>query len=236
MREHISGQYDAELDAIRGHVMEMGGIVESQLRDACDALLAVDAELAEAVVARDDEVNRLEILVDDQCNHIIARRQPAAGDLRLVMSIVKTITDLERIGDEATRVAKMTVELSGLGRPRDAGPELRTMTRGVRDMLRAALDAFARVDVEAAVENIARDKAIDRAYDAFVERLVPEMEQSPQEIRRLLDLLWCARSFERIGDHAKNVSEYVIYLGRGQDVRHLPLERKRREAEPGGRS
>jgi phosphate transport system protein len=232
-RDHISGQYDAELDAVRGHVMEMGGLVEAQLRDACEALLHVDADRAGAVVARDAEVNRLEILVDDQCNHIIARRQPTASDLRLVMSIVKTITDLERIGDETTRIAKMTIEMSGLGRAQDPGPDIRTMARETREMVRAALDAFARVDVDAAMDNIARDKIVDRAYDALMARLVPEMEAHPDRIRRLLGLLWCARAFERIGDHAKNVSEYIIYLARGQDVRHLPLERKRQEADGG---
>lgn len=230
MRQHISGQYDSELDAMRDHVMEMGGMVEAQLRDATDGLLQLDDVLAEAAIARDADVNRLEKLIDDECNHIIARRQPAASDLRLVMSITKTITDLERIGDEASRIAKMTLRNSGLGRNHPAVPELRTMSIGVREMLRGALDAFARVDVDGAVDVIARDKEIDRAEDAIHDRLVPEMEADGSQIRRTLNLIWCARSLERIGDHAKNVSEYVVYLAKGQDVRHLPLDRKRQEA------
>lgn len=230
MREHISGQYDAELDGVRNHVMEMGGVVELLVREACEALLGYDADLAQSAIARDKEVNRLEVQIDDECNHIIARRQPTASDLRLVMSIVKTITDLERIGDEASRIAKMALELTSLERARDPAPELRGMVRGVREMLRAALDAFARVDLGAAVDVIARDKEIDRGYDALLARLLPAMESDPAQIRRGLSLIWCGRSLERIGDHAKNVSEYVVYLGKGQDVRHLPLERKRQEA------
>ncbi|HSG90795.1 MAG TPA: phosphate signaling complex protein PhoU [Pseudomonadales bacterium] len=230
MREHISGQYDAELDAVRNHVMEMGGVVELLLREACDALLLYDAELAESAIARDREVNLLEVQIDDECNHIIARRQPTASDLRLVMSIVKTITDLERVGDEASRIAKMAIQIIGMDREREPAPELRTMVRGVREMLRSALDAFARVDLTAAVDVIARDKDIDRAWDALVARIVPAMEADPSQVRRGMNLIWCGRSLERIGDHAKNVSEYVVYLGKGQDVRHLPLERKRQEA------
>lgn len=220
MREHISGQYDAELDAVRTHVMEMGGVVELQLREACDALLHLDAELAATAIARDAEVNRLEVVIDEECNHIIARRQPTASDLRLVMSIVKAITDLERIGDEASRIGKMVAELVELGGSRDPGPEFRAMVRTVREMLQAALDAFARVDVDAALAVIARDKEVDRGYDALVARLVPAMEQAPESIRASLSMIWCARSIERIGDHAKNVCEYAVWLGHGRDVRH----------------
>lgn len=230
MREHISGQYDAELTAVRSHVMEMGGVVEVLLKEAGEALVHFDAELAESAIARDDEVNQLEILIDDECNHIIARRQPTASDLRLIMSVVKTITDLERIGDEASRIARMAMELAGMDRDRDPAPELNAMSSGVREMLRAALDAFARVDLAAALDVIARDKEIDRHYDALVERLVPAMEERPDQIRQMLNLIWCGRSLERIGDHAKNVSEYVVYLGKGQDVRHQPLDRKREQA------
>ncbi|MDZ7826590.1 MAG: PhoU domain-containing protein [Gammaproteobacteria bacterium] len=136
--------------------------------------------------------------------------------------MVQTITDLERIGDEASRIARMAMELAGMERDRDPAPELNAMSSGVREMLRAALDAFARVDLAAALDVIARDKEIDRHYDALVERLVPAMEERPDQIRSMLNLIWCARSLERIGDHAKNVSEYVVYLGKGQDVRHQP--------------
>lgn len=230
MREHISGQYDAELDGVRDRVMEMGGVVELLLREAGEALLGLDGDLAESAIARDAEVNRFEVLIDEECNRIIARRQPTASDLRLVMSIVKTIPDLERIGDEGQRIAKMALELSGMEHPKTLPPELREMIRACRENLRAALDAFARVAVEDAVETIARDKEIDAGYNAILARLVPAMEAEPAQIRPLLNLIWCARSLERIGDHAKNVCEYVVFLGRGQDVRHLSLEEKRSEA------
>lgn len=230
MREHISGQYDAELDGVRDHVMEMGGALETLLREAGEALLNLDGELAERAIARDAEVNRFEVLIDEECNRIIARRQPTASDLRLVMSIVKTIPDLERIGDEGQRIAKMALEMSGMEHPRTPVPELREMIRACRENLRAALDAFASVAVEDAVEVIGRDKQIDAAYDAVLDRLVPVMEAEPSQVRPLLNLIWCARSLERIGDHAKNVCEYVVFLGRGQDVRHLSLEEKRSEA------
>ena len=223
MREHISGQYDAELDAVRDHAMEMGGVVEGLLRDACDALLNYDSGLAEAAIERDAEVNRLEILIDEECNRIIARRQPTASDLRLVMSISKTIGDLERIGDEAQRIAKMALELSGMGAPRADHPELREMTRRCRENLRDALDAFARVAVEEAVEIMKRDAAIDSTYNVLVERLVSSMESDPSLVRPMLDHVWAARSLERIGDHAKNLCEYVVYLGRGEDVRHTRM-------------
>lgn len=230
MREHISGQYDAELDGVRDRVMEMGGAVEMLLKEAGDALLGLDGDLAESAIARDAEVNRFEVLIDEECNRIIARRQPTASDLRLVMSIVKTIPDLERIGDEGQRIAKMALEMSGMEHPKAPVPELREMIRACRENLRDALDAFARVAVEDAVEVIARDKQIDAAYKTVLARLVPLMEEDASQVRPLLNLIWCARSLERIGDHAKNVCEYVVFLGRGQDVRHLSLEEKRSEA------
>lgn len=230
MREHISGQYDAELHGVRDRVMEMGGAVEMLLKEAGDALLGLDGDLAESAIARDAEVNRFEVLIDEECNRIIARRQPTASDLRLVMSIVKTIPDLERIGDEGQRIAKMALEMSGMEHPKAPVPELREMIRACRENLRDALDAFARVAVEDAVEVIARDKQIDAAYKTVLARLVPLMEEDASQVRPLLNLIWCARSLERIGDHAKNVCEYVVFLGRGQDVRHLSLEEKRSEA------
>ena len=222
MREHISGQYDAELDAVRDHVMEMGGVVETVLRDAADALLHYDAELAELAIRQDAEVNRLELLIDEECNRIIARRQPTAGDLRLVMAILKTVPDLERIGDEAQRMAKMALEMSSMAHPQDPLTELREMIRLCRENLRAALDAFARVDADDAHELIGRDKRVDALYNEQIARLVALMEKEPTQVRPLLNIVWCARALERIGDHAKNVCEYVVYLAGGRDVRHRP--------------
>ena len=167
------------------------------------------------------------MLIDEECNRIIARRQPTASDLRLVMSIVKTVPIFERIGDEGQRMAKMALEMSGMEHPNGThATELREMIRLCRENLRDALDAFARVAVDDAVEVIARDKPRStRLYKAILARLVPMMEEDPSQVRPLLNLVWCARSLERIGDHAKNVCEYVVFLGRGEDVRHTLEER-----------
>ena len=223
MREHISGQYDAELDELRAMVTEMGGLVERQLQAVCLGLSTWDADPAEPVAALDKAVNRLEVSIDDACTHIIALRQPTASDLRLVMSIVKAITDLERIGDETTRIAKMLETLCALPALRDPLPELTDMMERGQSMLADALNAFVRVDEERALEVITRDRAVDRAYEALVSRLLEAMEASPERLRSYHNIIWCARSFERIGDHAKNVCEYIIYLARGKDVRHQGL-------------
>jgi phosphate transport system protein len=223
MREHISGQYDAELDELRAMVTEMGGLVERQLSAVCEGLATWNADPAEPVIALDKAVNRLEVRIDDACTHIIAKRQPTASDLRLVMSIVKAITDLERIGDETTRIAKMLETLCALPPLRDPLPELTEMMTRVQSMLADALNAFVRVDEARALDVITRDRSVDRAYQALVERLLGEMDAHPAQLRSYHNVIWCARSFERIGDHAKNVGEYIIYLARGQDVRHQGL-------------
>ena len=176
MREHISGQYDAELDELRAMVTEMGGLVERQLQAVCLGLSTWDADPAEPVAALDKAVNRLEVSIDDACTHIIALRQPTASDLRLVMSIVKAITDLERIGDETTRIAKMLETLCALPALGDPLPELTDMMERVQSMLADALNAFVRVDEERALEVITRDRAVDRAYEALVSRLLEAME------------------------------------------------------------
>lgn len=230
MREHISMQYDQELDTVRSHLIEMAGIVERQLNDASRALLQQDAQPADAVITADAEVNRLEVVIDDLCSHIIVRRQPTASDLRFILVSLKAITDLERIGDECSRIAKMVIDLVGREPLREHFGEFEAMTTAVSGMLRDALHAYFRIDAESAADVIARDKGVDRNYKAVVARLIPKMEQDTKALRSLLDLLWCARSLERIGDHAKNIAEYVIYLGHGQDIRHQPLETKQREA------
>ncbi|MCC5888067.1 MAG: phosphate signaling complex protein PhoU [Gammaproteobacteria bacterium] len=236
MREHISGQYDNELGTIRAHLTEMAGLVERQLEHAGTALLQQAPEHAEEVIRIDADVNRLEVVIDDLCSHIIVRRQPTASDLRFIMVTLKAITDLERIGDECSRIAKMATDLASRERVRERFTEFDDMTSGVTGMLRDALHAFFRVDTESAADVIARDKAVDRSYKAVIARLIPKMEQEPEALRALLDLVWCARSLERIGDHAKNIAEYVIYLGHGQDIRHQPLETKQREAQNENRS
>lgn len=230
MREHISGQYDTELATIRAHLTEMAGLVERQLEQTGEALLQQDPELAEAVIAADAEVNRLELLIDDLCSHIIVRRQPTASDLRLIMVTLKAIIDLERIGDECSRIAKVARDLASRNAVGERLVEFDDMTVAVTGMLRDALHALSRVDTRTAAEVISRDRGVDRDYKAAVGRLIEKMEQDPAAIRSLLDLTWAARSLERIGDHAKNLAEYVIYLGHGQDVRHQPLAVKQQEA------
>ncbi|MFW2373567.1 MAG: phosphate signaling complex protein PhoU [Gammaproteobacteria bacterium] len=232
MTAHISQQFNAELDSVRNQVMTMGGLVENHVQDACTALEDGNVQLAERIVDEDFKVNALEVAIDEQCTNIIARRQPTAGDLRLVMMIVKTITDLERIGDEAEKVAKMALALEQAegGDNKQQYIEIRHLGDHVAKMLHDALDAFARMDVEAAIKAASEDEQIDQEYDAITRQLITRMMEDPRSIQRGLNVLWAARALERIGDHAKNISEYVIYLVKGKDVRHVTLEQMKKEA------
>ncbi len=220
MSRHISEQYDLELGAIRDQLMEMGGLVEQQVQDAGAAYVTHDMSMAQEVRQRERRLNAMEIALDDQCVAIIARRQPAASDLRNVIGVMKAITDLERVGDEANRIAKMTLQILDQGIPAHQYGDLRGMHQSVIAMLNSALDAFARVNPEAAAEVIKADEAVDDAYDAIVARCTEDMSAQPEEIKHLLTTIWVARSFERIGDHAKNMCEYVIFQVQGRDVRH----------------
>lgn len=226
MGPHISEQYDAELESVRRRVLEMGGLVERQLADACESLHNRDLEVAERAIAADAQVNQMEVAIDEQCTHIIARRQPAARDLRLLISIIKAITDLERIGDESGRIAKMGIELSKGEEIASYQAIVRHITRAVRKMLTDALDAFARADVTTALEVIAFDQEVDQEYDAITRQLITVMMEDPRTIKRALNTLWSARALERIGDHAKNICEGVIYQAKGTDVRHSGLARE----------
>lgn len=219
MNPHISEQYDAELDATRNQLMEMGGMVEKQLRDASDALVGQDAVLAETVLLADKRVNQLEVEIDEQCVNIIARRQPAASDLRTLISILKASTDLERVGDEAGRVAKMAISLAENGYSADELKDFRHIANLTQEMVASSLDAFARLDTEGAMRVIASDAAIDDAYDELVRQRSSNMREDPDAIQRDMSVIWAARALERIGDHAKNICEYVVYLVRGQDLR-----------------
>ncbi len=229
MSAHISQQFNTELDTVRNQVMTMGGLVENHVMSACTALVNGDVALAERVVDEDFKVNALEVAIDEQCTNIIARRQPTAGDLRLVMMVVKTITDLERIGDEAEKVAKMALELSTDEDVSEQYVEIRHLGDHVSKMLHDALDAFARTDVEAAIKAAAEDEKIDQEYEAITRQLITRMMENPRTIQRGLNVLWAARALERIGDHAKNISEYVIYLVKGKDVRHVTLDQMKKE-------
>lgn len=227
---HISEQYNLELDNLRTQVLTMGGLVETQIRDAITALVDGDTQKAEQVIHGDIQVNSMEVTIDEQCTQIIARRQPTAVDLRLLIAILKTITDLERIGDEAEKIAKMAYELSTMDRPINQYIEIKHLGGHVRKMLHDTLDAFARMDVEAALGVIAEDKVVDREYEAAMRQLITIMMEDQRSIRRVLNTLWSARALERIGDHAKNICEYVIFCVKGKDVRHIGLEQKQRTA------
>ncbi len=220
MNPHISEEYDAELSNARSLLMEMGGLVERQVQSACQAFIGHDAELAEQVSANDGKVNHLERDIDEQCIQIIARRQPAATDLRTLISIMNASTDLERIGDEADRIAKMARASSGFEIPSDQYNDFREMTTLTSRILASSLDAFARQDAESAVAVIESDEHIDDLYDEIMRNRAEAMRDQIDDIDRSMNVLWCARALERIGDHSKNIGEYVVYLVKGQDVRH----------------
>ncbi|MEZ5558113.1 MAG: phosphate signaling complex protein PhoU [Pseudomonadales bacterium] len=224
MNPHISEQYDAELDETRNLLMEMGGQVEKLLRDAIDALVTQDSALAEEVRRGDKKVNRLEVEIDEHCVNIIARRQPAASDLRTLISVMKASTDLERIGDEAGRIAKMAKVLADMEYPSDQYNDFRTLANMTHDLLTRSLDAFARLDADGALAVIAADETIDDTYDQILRNRSSAMRQDPGTVERAMSVIWAARSLERIGDHAKNLGEHVVYLVRGQDVRHSPKQ------------
>lgn len=217
---HISQQFEEELQDIKTRVMTMGGVVEKQLSDALKSLADNNLELAETVVASDYKVNAMEVAIDEECTQILAKRQPTARDLRLVIAVIKTITDLERIGDEAERVGRMAVMFA-----ESQGDE--KMLRGilhlgelVRGMLQGALDAFARMDTDQAIAVAIRDNKADREYESILRELVTYMMEDPRTIPTVVNIMWSARALERIGDRARNICEYVIYLVKGKDVRH----------------
>lgn len=222
---HISEQFDAELDSVRNMLMEMGGLVEQQLHDAAQALINHDDELAGKVRNTDARVNQLEIDIDEQCIHIIARRQPAATDLRTLITVMKASTDLERIGDEAGRVAKMAQAVSAMEYPADQYNDFRHIASLTEEILTRSLDTFARLDVDGALKVIESDEAIDQAYNAIVRERGTTMRQDAAGIDRAMNVIWAARALERIGDHAKNLSEYVVFLVKGKDVRHSEKRR-----------
>ena len=223
--QHISQQFEKELQDIRSLVLAMGGLIEQQVANAQKALLTADIELARSVIALDEEVNELEVKIDEECIQIIALRQPTASDLRLVAGILKTITDLERIGDESVSIARMAMNLSEKDRPKKNYRELQSMGNHVLGMLRDALDAFERVDAEQAMKVAHEDRDIDSEYESIIRQLITYMMEDPRTVTRVIDMMWSARSLERIGDHASNICEHVIYLVEGKDVRHLSLEK-----------
>jgi phosphate transport system protein len=219
-RHHISQQYNVELDEIRTHLAEMGGMAQRQVNDAIQALIEADVERAQRVVDGDDKVNRMEVSIDEECVRILARRQPAASDLRLVVAVTKAITDLERVGDEASKIARQAIALNSEGEVPRGFVEVRHIGDKVSQMLRDALDSFARLDVDLALKVVETDKTVDMEYNSAVREMITYMMEDPRRISRALNVLWSLRALERIGDHARNLAQYVVYLVRGEDVRH----------------
>lgn len=218
--QHISGQFERELADIKSDLLEMGGLVEQQIELAAEALLQSDSELAEAAIALDAEVNDMEIRINEQCTKIIARRQPTASDLRLIMAIVKLSMDLERIGDEASRVAREVLMLATDGLPNPTLRHLRPISTHVTTMLNNALDGFARMDVADAMKVILSDDDINEDYGRVLSELLVLIKEDPDHAESYSRYMWAFRSLERVGDHACNIAEQVIYLDRGIDIRH----------------
>jgi phosphate transport system protein len=218
---HISKRFDHELENIRNKVLTMGGLVETQVNLGIKSLLESDSEIARKVVEDDFKINRMEVEIDEKCVQILARRQPAAGDLRLIVAIIKTITDLERIGDQAEKLGKNQLELVDGGSSLSNFVNLEHLGELVSRLLNRALDAFARMDDEEALKTIAMDEKINDEFEAMMRQLITHMMEDPRTIRNALRVSWCARALERIGDHAKNICEYVVFLVQGKDVRHI---------------
>lgn len=223
--QHISQQFDEEMENLRNQVLKMGGLVEQQINGAIEALQSTNASGAEKIILKDHKVNALEVNIDEACTQILARRQPAATDLRMVIAVIKTITDLERIGDEAEKIAKMALSLA----EDDAGfntrySGIKHLGDQVKSMVHNVLDAYARLDVDAAVKVVRDDDEADKEYQDLIRMLITYMMEDPRSISEVLDVIWAARALERIGDHAKNIGEYVIYLVKGKDIRHLDID------------
>ena len=222
--QHISQRYNKELEEIRTQVLKMGGLVEMQSMNAIKALLESDAALAKQVIIADHQVNQMEISIDEECTKVIARRQPAAGDLRLIIAVVKVITDLERIGDEAKKIALYAQKLAKHRSINNMHSELSHLSSLVLGIMHRALDAFARLDTEQAIKVFAEDSEVNKEFDNLSRLLITYMMEEPRYIKDALRIMWCARSLERIGAHVQNIGEYVIYLVKGKDVRHTHFD------------
>ena len=223
--KHLSSQFDSELNAVSSRVMELGGLVESQIRKAIYALSQFSSEVADEVELTEARVNAMELEIDRELASIIGRRQPTARDLRLLLAISKTTANLERVGDESAKIARMVKSIVESGSARSLPTlDLRVSADLASGLLRKALDAFARLDTAAAVSILKEDDEIDREFDGFVRKLITYMMEDPRTISASLDLLFLAKAIERIGDHAKNIAEFIIYIVKGADVRHATME------------
>ena len=224
LSHHISRRFNEDLERVRGKVLSMGGFVEQQLAHAVLALVEGDSKMGEAVARDDYQINNMEVSIDEECSRILATRAPTAGDLRVIVAIIKAITDLERMGDECEKVGYIASRLATQERPADKYREIKHLGRVVQDMVHDALDAFARMDSDTALRVARQDRLVDEEYEAIQRQAITFMMEDPRAIRRTLDVMWVVRALERIGDHAKNMCEYVIYMVHGKDVRHTRLE------------
>jgi phosphate transport system protein len=224
LSHHISRRFNEDLERVRTQVLAMGGFVEAQLAKAITSLIEGDSSLGESVAMDDLKVNGMEVSIDEECSRILATRGPAAGDLRVIVAIIKTITDLERIGDEGEKIGFIASRLATMERPENKYREIKHLGRIVSEMVHESLDAFARMDAEGALRVARQDRVVDEEYEAIHRQCITFMMEDPRAIRRALDVMWVVRSLERIGDHAKNICEYVIYMVHGKDVRHTSLE------------
>ena len=223
--KHISSQFDAELNSISTHVLEMGGLVESQLHLAVSALVHMSPELADQVIENEARINQMELTIDQEIISTIGRRQPTARDLRFLMAISRTTQNLERAGDEVARIARMVKSIIQTGTPRNLpSSELRVAADLASSMLRKTLDSFARLDTAMAVDIIKQDNEIDDEYNGFLRKLITYMMEDPRTISPSLDLLFLAKSIERVGDHAKNIAEQIIFVVKGEDIRHMSMK------------
>ncbi|MCE2744747.1 MAG: phosphate signaling complex protein PhoU [Burkholderiales bacterium] len=230
MTEHTSKQYDAELESLRTRVLQMGGLVENQIVSAIEGLGAADTQIFKDVIRREKEVNDIELEIDEMCNHILARRQPAAVDLRSVIVAIKMIRDLERIGDEAEKVARMGMMIADAGKHFVPKVDLHRIASNAIAMLRKVLDSYARVNAVSAAEVVKADIEVDDEFKAILRQLITFMMEDPRTISRSIEILFIAKAIERIGDHSKNMSEHVVYMVKGRDVRHLGPEVVAKEA------
>ena len=223
LTDHISRRFNKDIEDVRNNVLAMGGLVEAQLSSAIQAIVKGDSELGLTVAHDDYKVNNYEVEIDEECSRILATRAPTAGDLRLIVAIIKTITDLERIGDEAEKIGFLASKLAAMDRPADSYRELKNLGNHVAHMLRDAMNAFARLDVDASLAVVKDDEQADEEYEAIQRQCITFMMEDPRSIKRVMNVTWAARSLERIGDHAKNICEYVIYMVQGRDVRHTDI-------------
>ncbi len=230
MATHSFSKFDSELESLRSKVLEMGGIVEEQIKNAVDALVDADAKLAKKVIDADEKVNDLEKLIDENCLLVLVKRSPAAGDLRFVSTVQKTISDLERIGDESTKIARAALRIyedDRMGKP--SLSDIKSMAKLVSEMLHEALDSFARLDPEISLDVIKIDESVDDIYQSCMRTQLTFMLEDPRKISASMEVIYIAKALERIGDHSQNITEYVVYTVKGTDVRHASVKDIKRE-------